>query len=149
MMPKVNPPNAHPSSPTVLMMTPTPPTPPPAPPDVPVAAPARPDMGGGGRAAEEIPQCRLQHQRIEPEIGGVERPTRPNHEENQPLISADSAREAETGFADAAALHGVSPHRVLPPRLDARLFFDPASIDPGRLCCPSCTGAPAALSAPG
>src|SRR3981189_989985 len=99
MMPKVNPPIAQPSSPTVLMMPPT--------------RPISAGSGGPREAAEQSPQRGGQDQRVEAEIRGVERPARPHHEKDQPLIARDAAHPtgwcAGRGRAELCHLNDHSP----------------------------------------
>src|SRR5437762_3165200 len=56
-----------------------------------------------------VPSLPVQHQRVEPEIGGVERPAEPHDEKNQPLIPADRPQPAKLRYGYPALVHRPPP----------------------------------------
>src|SRR6266481_7932926 len=66
------------------------------------------DLGDRRLPAQELGQRRAQHQRKQTEIGGIERPARPNDKEDQPLIAGEASDERQL-----ARRSPRSPHRSL------------------------------------
>ena len=63
-----------------------------------------PDIGRG-RVRHQLLQRRLQNQRIEAEIGRIQRPAGPHDEEHQPLIACNAPRKAQAGIDRGTRLH--------------------------------------------